>query len=220
MERRAPWKFHSQPFSGIILPIHIFNCLRSIPKMWNILSYSWIMPTIVCLFLPRSVKSDESKALSNEDLVDPAKLLKVWPQLMFLNSLRDVSNKQLAARHWLCHGAFLTVFWNNRFRCCHFSCTWIMTGPDDCTNWKRKEKEHVTKMEGKQFSSLRTRMFGNWKQVLCSGRPHLCRTATSCRLSSSLPQVHLFCMLDKNSIIPNEKYGICDIDCFNKFLSY
>ena len=59
---------------------------------------------------PWSVKSDESEALSNEDLVDPAKLLKVRPELVLLHSLRDVPNKQLAARHWLRHGTILTSF--------------------------------------------------------------------------------------------------------------
>ena len=68
------------------------------------------MVTINHPLSPGSVKSDESKALSNEDLVDPAKLLKVRPELVLLHSLRDVPNKQLAARHWLCHGAILTVF--------------------------------------------------------------------------------------------------------------
>ena len=34
-------------------------------------------------------------------------------------------------------------------------------------------------------------MFGNKKQVLCSDF-HLCRTASCCQRSSSLPQVHIF----------------------------
>ena len=59
---------------------------------------------------PGSVKGDESEALSNEDLVDPAKLLKVRPELVLLNSLRDVPNKQLAARHWFRHGTIWTGF--------------------------------------------------------------------------------------------------------------
>ena len=43
--------------------------------------------------LPRSFKSDESKALTDENLVDPAKPLEVRPELMFLDSFCDVPNK-------------------------------------------------------------------------------------------------------------------------------
>ena len=57
--------------------------------------------------LPRSFKSDESKALTDENLVDPAKPLKVRPELMFLDSFCDVPNKELAARGRIRHRFFL-----------------------------------------------------------------------------------------------------------------
>ena len=43
------------------------------------------------------------------------KLPKAGPELMFLNPLCYVPNKQLAARHRLRHGENLTLFWNIQF---------------------------------------------------------------------------------------------------------